>query len=946
MSDVFVSYSREDRDVVRPIVEAMRAAGENVWVDLDDIVPSAVWMDEIKNAIAAADSMVFFLTPDSADSDVCRIELGHALELSKRIVPVVIRDVQTETVPPPLPDINWHFIRPETLDADVAKLVEVLNTDIARVHMHTRLLVRANEWMVRNENASLLLRGVQLDEAEQWLAGQGDQKPTTTPDQGRFIAASRRAASRRQRISVTAAIAITAVMALVATIAVFQWHNATVQRREATEQRNAAVSREFAAYSRDTLTADPQLALILALRAYDSSPTPAAQVAVRDAVRQSSVRAILPADLTPRSLRAAGDPMEFGHQGTEKLGALGGGRGFDRSGNHVLAFGDQSLVVWKWTERGERPDVVTLPIGENLGRIGSAEFGGDGHVVFTVDRGSTTTVFDWDVARGPSTRPIMKLEMSEDSTGGLIGLSPGGTWALGPNRPRDGLFTLESLENPDEPPQTIDLGSSASFSGFSPDGSLFAIKRPEDVVVYRTADMSALTSYPISRQSLSDMAFRPDNRVLAIAGSAEIDLVDLTTPGGPTRTRTLRITTPPGLPSANQGIKHLAWSPNGYALAVGTSGTSIRVFAGDTDEPAYLNGDTNAMGGLSFSDDGRYLLSTGLQVEVWDWAATLTSTYFANGQPSPPVFSPDGDTVAAGGTDGNVAVYDTHKSGSRKLGVGIPLAFSSDGNLLAVEEAAAVSVWDVASSAKLTSLPLANPNYVVGKTHPFLVARFDDAGDVLAVMRRWPHPGQAWRWPSRSGEPATTLSDFGGDQGVKAILGWESDGHIDLIAESSMYEWDGSRPPKSVATADANFWDIGRATFLTPTEVLLNYEESTRRWDTQSGSVTQVLPNHESSGFAVSGDRRIMAIAGWDGFVNMWDFEAESPVYIGRYGAAPYMPHIGLNNDGSMLAVADGKGIHLEQTAFAGRINDVIARARSLVVRPLTTDEAERYLPS
>lgn len=941
MSDVFVSYSRDDRDIVMPVVEALRAAGEKVWVDLDDIVPSAVWMDEIKNAIAAADSMVFFLTPDSARSEVCRIELGHALELSKRIVPVVIREVQTDAAPPPLPDINWHFIQPETFDADVTHLVEVLNTDIARVHLHTRLMVKANEWMARNEHPSLLLRGVQLDEAEQWLAGQGGQKPTTTGDQGRFIAASRRAVNRRQRVSISAAIAITVVMALVTTLAVIFWRNAAVQRDEATTQRNAALSRELAAYSRDTLAADPQLALILALRAYDSSPTTAAQDAVRSAVRQSSVRAILPADVTPRSDRTMVDPMA---EDAPELGALTGARGFDRSGNHVLVFGDHSLVVWKWTQRGELPDVVTLPVDENLGNVWSAEFSRDGHVVFTVDKDGTTTIFDWNVVDGPSMRPLTRREISADSNGGLVALSPGGRWALGPNRPRDGLFTIESLDNPDDPPRTIDVGPTTSSSAFSPDGSLFVIQRLEDLAVYRTADLSLATSYPIgANTSVVDMAFRPDNRVLAIAHDAEIDLVDLTAPGRPTLTKTLRMNTPPGMPSTYNNAEVLAWSPDGYALAAGSSGNSIRVFAGDTDEPVYLNGDTNAVGGLSFSHDGQFLLSAGSHVEVWDWAAQITFTYHANGQPSPPVFSPDGTTVAVTGTDGALTLRDVRPPGTRTLGVGIPLAFSADGHLLAVEQAAAVSVWDITLWKEVASLPVDNPNYEQDGTHPFLVARFNETADVLAVIRRDSQHGQAWHWPWRSGEPATTLSDFGEDQGVQAIVGWTPDGQIDLIADSRLYTWDGSRPPTLVATASAKFWDVMRSIHLNPTTVLVSYEQTTKQWDTASGSVTRVLPDYGSNEFALSGDRQLVAIADWDGFVNMWDFEAASPVYVGRYGVDP---HVALTGEGSQLAVTDDSGTHLVPTAFAGRFTNVLALARDLVVRPLTSDEEGRYLAS
>lgn len=75
----------------------------------------------------------------------------------------------------------------------------------------------------------------------------------------------------------------------------------------------------------------------------------------------------------------------------------------------------------------------------------------------------------------------------------------------------------------------------------------------------------------------------------------------------------------------------------------------------------------------------------------------------------------------------------------------------------------------------------------------------------------------------------------------------------------------------------------------------------------------------------------------------MWDFEAVSPVYVGRYGVAP---HVALNGDGSQLAVTDDSGTHLVPTAFAGRFAEVLARARTLVVRSLTSDEQRRYLAS
>ena len=106
MSSVYVSYSRKDGDTVAAIVNALRDAGQDVWVDEDGILPSTQWMEEIKTAIANADSVVFVVSPDSVASEVCRTELQYAVDLPKRMVPVVIRDTQVEAIPAPLSEMD------------------------------------------------------------------------------------------------------------------------------------------------------------------------------------------------------------------------------------------------------------------------------------------------------------------------------------------------------------------------------------------------------------------------------------------------------------------------------------------------------------------------------------------------------------------------------------------------------------------------------------------------------------------------------------------------------------------------------------------------------------------------------------------------------------------------------------------------------------------------
>lgn len=143
MADAFLSYAREDRPFVRRLTAALQSRGRTVWVDLEDIIPSACWMQEVRTGITEADAVVFVITPDSVVSKVCQTELDYATEQSKRLVPILARQTPHDDVPPALAELNWlSFLDSIDFEAGVDRLVEVLDTDIERVHLHTRLLSR------------------------------------------------------------------------------------------------------------------------------------------------------------------------------------------------------------------------------------------------------------------------------------------------------------------------------------------------------------------------------------------------------------------------------------------------------------------------------------------------------------------------------------------------------------------------------------------------------------------------------------------------------------------------------------------------------------------------------------------------------------------------------------------------------------------------------------
>lgn len=221
MSDVFVSYSRRDKPAVQQLHDALADRGKDVWIDWHDIPKAVDFLDEIYRAIEGADSVLIAISPDSSASGICDQELQHAMKHRKRLIPVVLRDVNASDLPGDVAALNWIFLRDEDdFDEGIDHIVEVMETNHEWVHQHTRLLTRAVQWEASGKDGSLLLRGDHLVEVEQCLGQvKEDDTPRPTALQREYIAASRLNASRFWRnvlVSISGAFVAVLVLAIVA----------------------------------------------------------------------------------------------------------------------------------------------------------------------------------------------------------------------------------------------------------------------------------------------------------------------------------------------------------------------------------------------------------------------------------------------------------------------------------------------------------------------------------------------------------------------------------------------------------------------------------------------------------------------------------------------------------------------------------------------------------
>ena len=171
---VFVSYSRKDLSFAQMLVEALAARGFDAFLDKTDIAPGEPWKERLGGLIAAADTVVFAISPDSVASSVCSWELEESTRLGKRLIPVVARRIADADAPPALGRLNWVFCTEgDDKDAALATLDTALHTDLAWVREHTRLGELARRWDVQKRSKGATLRGDDVEAAERWL----DRRP-------------------------------------------------------------------------------------------------------------------------------------------------------------------------------------------------------------------------------------------------------------------------------------------------------------------------------------------------------------------------------------------------------------------------------------------------------------------------------------------------------------------------------------------------------------------------------------------------------------------------------------------------------------------------------------------------------------------------------------------------------------------------------------------------
>jgi hypothetical protein len=139
MSDVFLSYSRKDDEIMRRIRQDLRSAGLTIWNDEENIPHgSPEWPRVIQNAIRETGCVIVILSPEAEQSEWVNRELALAQENNIRIFPLLYRGERREAVPARVVNHQVDDIRD---DVKYASTLPILSNTI-KLYVQVQRLVK------------------------------------------------------------------------------------------------------------------------------------------------------------------------------------------------------------------------------------------------------------------------------------------------------------------------------------------------------------------------------------------------------------------------------------------------------------------------------------------------------------------------------------------------------------------------------------------------------------------------------------------------------------------------------------------------------------------------------------------------------------------------------------------------------------------------------------
>jgi WD40 repeat protein/transcriptional regulator with XRE-family HTH domain len=844
------------------------------------------------------------------------------------------------------------------------------------LRLHRQITEAAQEWSKLNRDPDLLYRGARLTQMCEWSAVHADEMNELESEYlgasvlvseqetaereaqrqreleaARKLAATeqRRAEAERQRaeeqtraatqlrkraVYLASALVIAVLMALAA---LFFGGQARRSELVAESQRNVATSRELAAAAVSNLNLDPQLSLLLALRAVQSSDTLEAENALHRSILTSRVVFTVHHDASVWSVAYSPDGKRLATSSQDKTAKIwdaATGRllltlvghtdsvnsiAFSPDGRHLATSSDDHTAkVW---DANTGKELFTLSGHQDI--VWSVTYSRDGKLIATAGTGDRTVRL-WEATTGQLRRVLQYAD-----TVNSVAFSPDGTrLATGTGQELDanseGRVVISDVSTGKELSElSSDIPGGVAAAAFSPDGTRMAgaVYLAGQVIVWDLSTGRELQRFTQSLALLS-VAFSPDGKWLAAAGTDQIARIYDLASG-----RELF-----SLASHNLGIACVAFGPDGKRLATANSDGTASVWdLTPTRELLHLplpGQQDTAYLLLAYSPDGSRILANSSvhTARIWDARTGAELPTFRAAPSSTLVnsYDRDGRLIDVGIQDQTAMVVDV-QTGSAGLALAESVdasgnwAISPDGTrLVNYRPDSTISIWNLTNGKKLLTFT-GNRN---GNTNLVDCVQLPGNGECIVFS-----PDGKRLVTSDADTRAHNQFDTGdtnGNGNTTATV-WDSASGQRLLtlASQSGVIWDISYSPdgRRIATGSDGEADI---------------------WDALTGRLLLRFPGHTNSVYAIkfSPDGKEVATEGADGSLKLWNAATGETLLTLPIKISVYGDNLAFSPDGKQLAEADATGINV----FVLPIKDVVALAETRLTRSLTDSECQQYL--
>lgn len=659
MAKLFVSYSRKDSVAARKLIDAFKSIEQEVWVDWESIPPAVDWLEQIFRGIEEADAFIFMVSPDSIASEVCKVEIGRAVQNNKRIIPIVLRDVDPKDAPENIRKLNWTFIREnDNFEEGLAKVRTAVELDLDWLEEHRRLQVRALEWH-RKKDPSLLLRGRDLRNAIHMMQTYTSRDPIPTDLQRTYIEYSRRTERNRNIILVMTAVAVIALAILsyttylqseratrnaieagkqaqIAKVSADEARNnekearkaqqeAEAERAKAIEQEQIAKDQERIAQAQrsaaraqiyQTRTGELYTSTLLALDSWEKAQSIEAEQILRENI------SLLPLPIAQATQNGSITALQFSPAGDTFLTASADGSACVRS----LKDAKEIFCATSSTSVNDAIYVLggkSIAIGDETGLVQILD-AQTGSVIWKYEAGS----------------PIRSLDVGPNGKDLAIARA-------------NGNITVLNIDNTKNPGYSLHLTGRLTVAAFSPDGRWYAAGSDGGVVTVWNLNTNKIFSGSRHRGAVFAIRFSPSSRFV-LSGGADNYAVGFDTQSGNEAFRFAH----------SDWVKDIAFAPDSSWFASASDDARVRVWNLSTGKETLDMSQDSALNAVSISADGKWIASTGV-----DHTARVWSAYTG------------------------VQMFEIPLSGA-----GVKVSFSSDdGRLVTSDENGEIGIWDISA---------------------------------------------------------------------------------------------------------------------------------------------------------------------------------------------------------------------------------------------------------